>query len=81
MFGYSYTGYKAGACSHANGLVLALKLLLAPIPIMQLLVALVGFYLYPINERPRKHIQQNHRYSMLDVINEKNVEITLKLTF
>ncbi|KAL1269290.1 hypothetical protein QQF64_031579 [Cirrhinus molitorella] len=53
-----FTGYKAGACSHADGVVLALKLLLAPIPIAFLLVGLVFFYLYPINEARRKQIQQ-----------------------
>uniref|UniRef100_A0A673NC32 Zgc:171501 n=1 Tax=Sinocyclocheilus rhinocerous TaxID=307959 RepID=A0A673NC32_9TELE len=54
-----FTGYKAGACSHADGVVLALKLPLAPIPIGFLLVGLVLFYLYPINEVRRKQIQQD----------------------
>ncbi|KAK9970221.1 hypothetical protein ABG768_026180 [Culter alburnus] len=54
-----FTGYKAGACSHADGVILALKLLLAPIPITSLLVGLVFFYLYPINEACQKQIQQN----------------------
>uniref|UniRef100_A0A671SJP4 Zgc:171501 n=1 Tax=Sinocyclocheilus anshuiensis TaxID=1608454 RepID=A0A671SJP4_9TELE len=54
-----FTGYKAGACSHADGVVLALKLLLAPIPIGFLLVGLVLFYLYPINDVRRKQIQQD----------------------
>ncbi|XP_073675295.1 sodium-dependent lysophosphatidylcholine symporter 1-B-like [Garra rufa] len=54
-----YTGYKAGACSHADGVILALKLLLAPIPIAFLLVSLVFFYLYPINEARQKQIQQD----------------------
>lgn len=59
FFCLSFTGYKAGACSHADGVILALKLLLAPIPITSLLVGLVFFYLYPINEARRKQIQQD----------------------
>uniref|UniRef100_A0A8C2C3N9 Zgc:171501 n=1 Tax=Cyprinus carpio TaxID=7962 RepID=A0A8C2C3N9_CYPCA len=54
-----FTGYKAGACSLADGVVLAMKLLLAPIPIAFLLVGLVFFCLYPINEVRRKQIQQD----------------------
>uniref|UniRef100_A0A673HFE6 Zgc:171501 n=1 Tax=Sinocyclocheilus rhinocerous TaxID=307959 RepID=A0A673HFE6_9TELE len=46
-----FTGYKAGA----------LNLLWAPIPIAFLLVGLVFFYLYPINEAHRKQIQQDLR--------------------
>ncbi|XP_026781487.3 sodium-dependent lysophosphatidylcholine symporter 1-B-like [Pangasianodon hypophthalmus] len=53
------TGYKTGACSHSGGVVLALRLLLAPIPIILLLVGLVFFYLYPINEMQRRRIQQD----------------------
>ncbi|XP_053536537.1 sodium-dependent lysophosphatidylcholine symporter 1-B-like [Ictalurus punctatus] len=53
------TGYKTGACSHSGGVVLALRLLLAPIPIILLLVGLVFFYLYPINEMQRQQIQQD----------------------
>ncbi|KAM9475487.1 sodium-dependent lysophosphatidylcholine symporter 1-B-like [Clarias gariepinus] len=55
------TGYKTGACSHSGGVVLALRLLLAPIPIILLLVGLVFFYLYPINEMQRQQIQQGQQ--------------------
>uniref|UniRef100_A0A8C1V504 Zgc:171501 n=2 Tax=Cyprinus carpio TaxID=7962 RepID=A0A8C1V504_CYPCA len=54
-----FTGYKAGACSHVDEVVLALKLLWAPIPVAFLLVGLVFFYLYPINKSHRKQIQQD----------------------
>uniref|UniRef100_A0A8C1IMN1 Zgc:171501 n=1 Tax=Cyprinus carpio TaxID=7962 RepID=A0A8C1IMN1_CYPCA len=54
-----FTGYKAGACSHVDEIVLALKLLWAPIPVAFLLVGLVFFYLYPINKSHRKQIQQD----------------------
>ncbi|TSL97339.1 Sodium-dependent lysophosphatidylcholine symporter 1-A [Bagarius yarrelli] len=53
------TGYKTGECTHSGGVILALRLLLAPIPIILLLVGLVFFCLYPINERKRLKIQQN----------------------
>ncbi|KAF5907304.1 sodium-dependent lysophosphatidylcholine symporter 1-like, partial [Clarias magur] len=55
------TGYKTGACSHSGGVVLALRLLLAPIPIILLLVGLAFFYLYPINEMQRQQIQQGQQ--------------------
>ncbi|RXN12652.1 sodium-dependent lysophosphatidylcholine symporter 1-like protein [Labeo rohita] len=72
-----FTGYKAGACSHADGVVLALKLLLAPIPITFLLVGLVFFYLYPINEARRKKIQQDleNTRSNTASLEEENVPI------
>ncbi|XP_072537171.1 sodium-dependent lysophosphatidylcholine symporter 1-B-like [Salminus brasiliensis] len=53
------TGYKTGACSPSEGVVTALRLLLAPIPIVLLLLGLVFFYLYPIDETPHQQIQQD----------------------
>ncbi|KAK3566066.1 hypothetical protein QTP86_025235 [Hemibagrus guttatus] len=53
------TGYKTGACSHSGGVILALRLLLAPIPIVLLLVGLVFFYLYPINEMQRLSLRKD----------------------
>uniref|UniRef100_A0A672R3J6 Zgc:171501 n=1 Tax=Sinocyclocheilus grahami TaxID=75366 RepID=A0A672R3J6_SINGR len=48
-----------GLSAGISTLTLHLKLLLAPIPIGFLLVGLVLFYLYPINEVRRKQIQQD----------------------
>ncbi|XP_051759954.1 sodium-dependent lysophosphatidylcholine symporter 1-B-like isoform X2 [Ctenopharyngodon idella] len=69
-----FTGYKAGACSHADGVILALKLLLAPIPITSLLVGLVFFYLYPINEARRKQIQQDLGHARSNSATLSNLE-------
>ncbi|XP_035392354.1 sodium-dependent lysophosphatidylcholine symporter 1 [Electrophorus electricus] len=55
------TGYKIGACGHSEGVVLALHMLLALIPIVLLLVGLIFFYLYPIDETRRQQIQQELR--------------------
>ncbi|XP_047655664.1 sodium-dependent lysophosphatidylcholine symporter 1-B-like [Tachysurus fulvidraco] len=55
------TGYKTGACSHSGGVILALRLLLAPIPIVLLLVGLVFFYLYPINEMQHLSLQKDQK--------------------
>ncbi|XP_017551940.1 sodium-dependent lysophosphatidylcholine symporter 1 [Pygocentrus nattereri] len=53
------TGYKTGACIPGEGVVTALRLLLAPVPIVLLLVGLIFFYLYPINETRRQQIQHD----------------------
>uniref|UniRef100_A0A8C8CVG7 Uncharacterized protein n=1 Tax=Oncorhynchus tshawytscha TaxID=74940 RepID=A0A8C8CVG7_ONCTS len=45
-----FVGYRAGACSHSEDVVTALIVLFAPVPITLLLVGLVFFHLYPINE-------------------------------
>ncbi|XP_030641050.1 sodium-dependent lysophosphatidylcholine symporter 1-B-like [Chanos chanos] len=54
-----FTGYKAGACSHGDGVATALRVLLAPVPIFLLLVGLCFFYLYPINEAHRQQLRKD----------------------
>uniref|UniRef100_A0A8D3AQT5 Major facilitator superfamily domain containing 2a-like 2 n=1 Tax=Scophthalmus maximus TaxID=52904 RepID=A0A8D3AQT5_SCOMX len=44
-------GYRAGACHHGDGVVTALVVLFAPVPVALLLVAMVFFCSYPIDER------------------------------
>ncbi|XP_022618777.1 sodium-dependent lysophosphatidylcholine symporter 1-like [Seriola dumerili] len=46
-----FAGYRAGACHHADGVVMALIVLFSPVPIALLLMGLVFFCTYPINER------------------------------
>ncbi|XP_028265875.1 sodium-dependent lysophosphatidylcholine symporter 1-B-like [Parambassis ranga] len=48
-----FVGYKAGACSHGNGVATTLIVLFSPVPIAFLLIGMVFFRLYPINERQR----------------------------
>nr|NP_001104673.1 Sodium-dependent lysophosphatidylcholine symporter 1-B-like [Danio rerio]AAI53944.1 Zgc:171501 protein [Danio rerio] len=69
-----FTGYKAGACSQPDEVVLALKLLLAPVPVTFLLVGLVFFYLYPINEARQKQIQQHLRHLRLNCVTIPTLE-------
>ncbi|XP_062398038.1 sodium-dependent lysophosphatidylcholine symporter 1-like [Sardina pilchardus] len=45
-----FAGYKAGACKHGDGVITALRVLFAPVPIGLLVLGLVFFYLCPINE-------------------------------
>ncbi|KAM9429710.1 sodium-dependent lysophosphatidylcholine symporter 1-like [Salvelinus alpinus] len=53
-----FVGYRAGACSHSEEVVTALIVLFAPVPITLLLVGLVFFHLYPINEDRRLQLQR-----------------------
>lgn len=44
-------GYRAAACNHGDGVVTALVVLFSPVPIALLLMGMVFFRSYPINER------------------------------
>ncbi|XP_034447139.1 sodium-dependent lysophosphatidylcholine symporter 1 [Hippoglossus hippoglossus] len=46
-----FVGYRAGACNHGDGVVTALMVLFAPVPIALLLIGMVFFCSYPIDER------------------------------
>ncbi|XP_075958838.1 sodium-dependent lysophosphatidylcholine symporter 1-B-like [Anarhichas minor] len=46
-----FVGYRAGACKHGDGVVTALIVLFSPVPIALLLIGMVFFHSYPINER------------------------------
>ncbi|XP_056319063.1 sodium-dependent lysophosphatidylcholine symporter 1-B-like [Danio aesculapii] len=69
-----FTGYKAGACSQPDEVILALKLLLAPIPVTFLLVGLLFFSLYPINEARQKQIQQHLRHLRINCVTIPTLE-------
>uniref|UniRef100_A0A672ZH12 Zgc:171501 n=1 Tax=Sphaeramia orbicularis TaxID=375764 RepID=A0A672ZH12_9TELE len=53
-----FVGYKAGACNHGDGVVTALIVLFSPVPIALLLIGMVFFRFYPINERQRLQLQE-----------------------
>ncbi|XP_054836577.1 sodium-dependent lysophosphatidylcholine symporter 1-like isoform X2 [Eublepharis macularius] len=55
--GLHFAGYKAEDCAHNPQVILALRILMAPVPIALLLCAMVMFCSYPINEERRKQIQ------------------------
>nr|XP_061839407.1 sodium-dependent lysophosphatidylcholine symporter 1-like [Nerophis lumbriciformis] len=46
-----FVGYRAGACHHGDGVVTALIVLFSPVPIALLLIGMMFFRSYPINER------------------------------
>ncbi|XP_068454449.1 sodium-dependent lysophosphatidylcholine symporter 1-B-like [Clinocottus analis] len=46
-----FVGYRAGACHHDDGVATALIVLFAPVPVVLLLIGMVFFRSYPINER------------------------------
>uniref|UniRef100_A0A3B3B9C4 Uncharacterized protein n=1 Tax=Oryzias melastigma TaxID=30732 RepID=A0A3B3B9C4_ORYME len=46
-------GYKAEACNHGDGVLTALIVLFSPVPITLLLIGMVIFHTYPINEKRR----------------------------
>uniref|UniRef100_A0A673FLY6 Si:ch211-224l10.4 n=1 Tax=Sinocyclocheilus rhinocerous TaxID=307959 RepID=A0A673FLY6_9TELE len=52
-----FVGYKPGACKHNPEVIYSLRVLFAPVPICLLLISLVIFRFYPINEERRQKIQ------------------------
>uniref|UniRef100_A0A672RBM9 Sodium-dependent lysophosphatidylcholine symporter 1-like n=1 Tax=Sinocyclocheilus grahami TaxID=75366 RepID=A0A672RBM9_SINGR len=52
-----FVGYKPGACKHNTEVIYSLQMLFAPMPICLLLIGLVIFCFYPINEEQRRKIQ------------------------
>ncbi|KAJ8370759.1 hypothetical protein SKAU_G00107870 [Synaphobranchus kaupii] len=56
-----FAGYKPGACSHNSTVITTLRVLFAPVPIALLLVGMVLFCFYPINETRRQQIQRELR--------------------
>ncbi|XP_025897774.1 sodium-dependent lysophosphatidylcholine symporter 1-A-like [Nothoprocta perdicaria] len=53
-----FAGYRAGDCTHKPSVVLALRLLMAPVPIGLLLLAVIIFCTYPIDEERRKEMRR-----------------------
>ncbi|KAL8179937.1 UNVERIFIED_CONTAM: hypothetical protein K2H54_074261 [Gekko kuhli] len=52
-----FAGYSAKDCVHNAKVILALRILMAPIPIALLLASMAVFCSYPINEERRKEIR------------------------
>uniref|UniRef100_A0A8C4I6Y4 Major facilitator superfamily domain containing 2a-like 2 n=1 Tax=Dicentrarchus labrax TaxID=13489 RepID=A0A8C4I6Y4_DICLA len=53
-----FVGYRAGACNHGDGVVMALIVLFSPVPIALLLIGMVFFHSYPINERQSLQLRE-----------------------
>ncbi|KAK3547571.1 hypothetical protein QTP86_025471 [Hemibagrus guttatus] len=52
-----FAGYEPGACRHDSRVITTLQVLFAPVPICLLLIGMVFFCLYPINEQRRWETQ------------------------
>ncbi|XP_072552677.1 sodium-dependent lysophosphatidylcholine symporter 1-like isoform X2 [Salminus brasiliensis] len=52
-----FAGYQAGACRQDPRVITTLQVLFAPVPIVLLLIGMVLFFFYPINEQRRQQIQ------------------------
>ncbi|XP_040978691.1 sodium-dependent lysophosphatidylcholine symporter 1-B-like isoform X2 [Aquila chrysaetos chrysaetos] len=52
-----FAGYHAGDCTYNHSVILALQLLMAPVPISLLLIAIIIFLLHPIDEERRKQMR------------------------
>uniref|UniRef100_A0A8C1YTV6 Si:ch211-224l10.4 n=1 Tax=Cyprinus carpio TaxID=7962 RepID=A0A8C1YTV6_CYPCA len=52
-----FAGYKPGACKHNPEVIFSLWVLFAPVPICLLLISLMIFCFYPINEEQQRKIQ------------------------
>ncbi|XP_075757020.1 sodium-dependent lysophosphatidylcholine symporter 1-like isoform X2 [Pelodiscus sinensis] len=52
-----FAGYSTSDCTHNPFVILTLQILMAPVPITLLLIALVIFHFYPINEERRKEMR------------------------
>ncbi|XP_067163910.1 sodium-dependent lysophosphatidylcholine symporter 1-like [Apteryx mantelli] len=52
-----FAGYRAGDCTRNPSVILTLQLLVAPVPISLLLIAIIIFSIYPINEKRRKQMR------------------------
>ncbi|XP_043080697.1 sodium-dependent lysophosphatidylcholine symporter 1-like [Puntigrus tetrazona] len=71
-----FVGYKPGACKHNPEVVFSLWLLFALVPICLLLISLVIFRFYPINEERRQKIQDELRKAVTET-NMKGEELSL----
>ncbi|MGH0187172.1 UNVERIFIED_CONTAM: hypothetical protein FKN15_023935 [Acipenser sinensis] len=69
-----FAGYKPGACSHKPAVITTLRVLFAPAPVVLLLLGMLIFYFYPINEERRREIKreldkiQNNAVAQSDVL-------------
>nr|XP_046251703.1 sodium-dependent lysophosphatidylcholine symporter 1-B-like isoform X1 [Scatophagus argus] len=53
-----FVGYRAGACNHGAGVEVALIVLFSPVPIALLMIGMVFFRSYSINERRPLRLQE-----------------------
>ncbi|XP_067226716.1 sodium-dependent lysophosphatidylcholine symporter 1-like isoform X1 [Chanodichthys erythropterus] len=72
-----FVGYKPGACRHNPAVIHSLRVLFAPVPICLLLISLVLFYFYPINEERRQEIQKALRKAGTETSMKGEEELSL----
>uniref|UniRef100_A0A3B3ZIF9 Uncharacterized protein n=1 Tax=Periophthalmus magnuspinnatus TaxID=409849 RepID=A0A3B3ZIF9_9GOBI len=54
-----FVGYKSGACNHSDEVATALIVLFSPVPIALLLLGMLAFLFYPIDERESPRLQEH----------------------
>ncbi|XP_024149255.1 sodium-dependent lysophosphatidylcholine symporter 1 [Oryzias melastigma] len=64
-------GYKAEACNHGDGVLTALIVLFSPVPITLLLIGMVIFHTYPINEKRRVQTDEEQLHPELSSSNSR----------
>ncbi|KAK7128660.1 hypothetical protein R3I94_017030 [Phoxinus phoxinus] len=72
-----FAGYKPGACKHNPEVISSLRILFAPVPISLLLISLVIFCFYPINEKRRQKIQKALRKAGTETSMKEEEELSL----
>uniref|UniRef100_A0A8C1KPZ7 Si:ch211-224l10.4 n=3 Tax=Cyprinus carpio TaxID=7962 RepID=A0A8C1KPZ7_CYPCA len=72
-----FAGYKPGACKHNPEVIYSLRVLFAPVPICLLLISLVIFCFYPINEERRQSIQEALRKAGTETGLKREEELSL----
>uniref|UniRef100_A0A8C1VT96 Si:ch211-224l10.4 n=1 Tax=Cyprinus carpio TaxID=7962 RepID=A0A8C1VT96_CYPCA len=72
-----FAGYKPGACKHNPEVIYSLHVLFAPVPICLLLIGLVIFCFYPINEKRRRKIQDTLRKAGTETSMKGEEELSL----
>uniref|UniRef100_A0A3Q2ZVA8 Major facilitator superfamily domain containing 2a-like 2 n=1 Tax=Kryptolebias marmoratus TaxID=37003 RepID=A0A3Q2ZVA8_KRYMA len=66
-------GYETNACSHGDEVASALVVLFSPVPVALLLIGMVFFHTYPINERRRSQ-PKNKKLSYSGLLQMQDTE-------
>ncbi|XP_051887521.1 sodium-dependent lysophosphatidylcholine symporter 1-like [Pristis pectinata] len=66
-----FSGYRPGSCEHIPAVAKTLKVLMAPVPIMLVIIGLTIFYFYPINETRRREL----KVELEGVVKSREVEL------
>ncbi|RVE70830.1 hypothetical protein OJAV_G00068990 [Oryzias javanicus] len=74
-------GYEAEACNHGDGVLTALIVLFSPVPITLLLIGMVIFHTYPINEKQRLQTDEEQLHPEVSSSNDEREDSEPPTTF